>query len=73
MEQSRKVYMDTPIEQLSNDQLERSLLDAYTALRDATTETEAIQQLKGELYRRGADRTEIVTIAPAALIKQSRN
>ena len=65
--------MDTPIEHMNHDQLKSNLLDAYAALRDTSTETEAIQTLKGELYRRGAQRTEVVTIALAALIRQSLN
>lgn len=65
--------MDTPLEQLTNKQLTHRLLDAYAALRDSRAETEAIQTLKGELYRRGAERAEIVTIALAALIKQNLN
>lgn len=65
--------MDTPLEQLTTGQLERNLLEAYAGLRDTSPETDAIQTLKSELYRRGVERTEIVTIALAALIKQSLN
>lgn len=65
--------MDAPLEQMNHDQLETSLLDAYAGLRDTREETAAIQMLKGELYRRGAERTDIVTIALAALIKQNLN
>ena len=65
--------MDSYFDQLDTDTLQHRLLDAYAALRNTTTETETIQQLKGELYRRGAESSEIVTIALAALIKQNRN
>ncbi len=65
--------MRDDLNQLNKDQLQHRLLEAYAALRDDTLETELIQALKGELYRRGARRDDIIRIAIAALIHQSMN
>ncbi|MEZ4669564.1 MAG: hypothetical protein R3E39_16795 [Anaerolineae bacterium] len=65
--------MDTPIEQLTRWELVDKLLQAYASLHDTDAETEAIIMLKGELYRRGAEKNEIVTIALAGLFKQNLN
>jgi hypothetical protein len=65
--------MRDDLTQLNNHQLQYRLLDAYAALRDTTHETELIRALKGELYRRGAQRDDIIRIAIAALIRQSAN
>jgi hypothetical protein len=65
--------MDTQIQTLNNEQLRMRLLEAYLSAAHNLVETEAIRTLKGELYRRGAERTEVVTLALAALLRHSAN
>lgn len=65
--------MRDDLHQSNNDQLQHRLLEAYAELRDDELETELIRALKGELYRRGAQRDDIIRIAIAALIHQSVN
>jgi hypothetical protein len=65
--------MRDDLNHLNEKQLQERLLDAYAALQTYWPETEAIRALKGELYRRGAERDDVVVIALAALIRQSTN
>ncbi len=65
--------METQTEPLSNEQLQIKLMEAYQGAADTLIETEAIRTLKGELYRRGAKRDEVVTLALAALLRHSAN
>ncbi len=65
--------MPNRLDQLKTQELEAYLLNAYAEVYQADKETEAVQALKTELYRRGVERDEIVRIALAALIRQSMN
>lgn len=65
--------MDEPLQALNDEQLKRKLMEAYLNVADTLIEDEAIQLLKGELYRRGAERTEVITLALAALLRHSAN
>ncbi len=65
--------MDSQIQTLNNEQLRLKLMEAYMSAGHNLAETEAIRTLKGEMYRRGAERTEVVTLALAALLRHSAN
>jgi hypothetical protein len=52
---------------LSDEQLKARLIDAYTD-SDAGA---LIEELKSELYRRGYDRDEIITLAVIALLRRA--
>lgn len=58
---------------VSDEQLAARLVEAYENLRPFYPETNTVELLKGELYRRGHQRDEIVTLALAALIRRSMN
>jgi len=55
------------------EQLRWELMTAYTQQPVMYPEAQTVQQLKGELYRRGLQRDDIVEIALAACIRQSKN
>ncbi len=65
--------MDTQIQTLNNEQLRMKLLEAYLSAAHNLVENDAIRTLKGELYRRGVERTEVITLALAALLRHSAN
>lgn len=65
--------MDSQIQTLNDQQLRMKLIEAYFNAAQNLAETEAIRALKGEMYRRGAERTEVVTLALAALLRHSAN
>jgi hypothetical protein len=58
---------------LNDDELRCKLIDAYTQAGIVYPDTQAVENLKGELYRRGHERDEIVMLALAALIRLSVN
>ncbi|MCA0458224.1 MAG: hypothetical protein LCI00_29930 [Chloroflexi bacterium] len=65
--------MDSQVQTLNDEQLRMKLMEAYFNAAYNLVETEAIRILKGEMYRRGAERTEVVTLALAALLRHSTN
>lgn len=65
--------MDSQVQTLNDEQLRIKLMEAYFSAAQNLIETEAIRILKGEMYRRGAERTEVVTLALAALLRHSVN
>lgn len=58
--------------QRSDEQLRYQLLDSYTDQTPIYPDGSAVVALKGELYRRGHSRTDIVTIALASLLRRPR-
>lgn len=65
--------MERHVDQLSDDDLRGQLLDSYRRQTQGYPDSAAVQTLKSELYRRGYTRTDIVTIALAALLSGSRS
>lgn len=65
--------MEDNLNQLNRQQLQEQLLKAYSQVLPNIDENDSIRNLKGELYRRGAARDEIVCIALAAFIRRSMN
>jgi hypothetical protein len=58
--------------QLSNDELKEHLLDAYNGEVTLYPETEQVKTLKNELYHRGYQWGDVVTIALASCIHRRR-
>ena len=58
--------------QLSNDELKKRLLDAYNGEVTFYPESEQVKTLKTELYRRGYQWNDIVTIGIASCIHRRR-
>ncbi len=65
--------MQDNLARVSDEQLAARLIDAYEHLRPMYPENKTVETLKGELYRRGHQRDEIVILALAALIRRSMN
>jgi hypothetical protein len=61
------------LSRMNDDQLSCQLIEAYTRVSKPYPESDMVRKLKGELYRRGHHRDEIVTMAVAALIRQNMN
>jgi len=61
------------LSRLNDDQLRNQLVEAYSKAGAIYPDSEAVTTLKGELYRRGHERDEIVVLALAALIRRSLN
>jgi len=64
--------MERGLVQLSDDELRQQLLERYTRTQRAYPESDSIQIIKSELYRRGYQREDIVTIALASLLRRQR-
>ena len=58
--------------QLTNEELQLFLMDAYDHQTSAYPESEHIKTLKNELYRRGYRRGDIVSMALASVIHRRR-
>jgi hypothetical protein len=61
------------VTRLNDDELRLKLIDAYAQTGVVYPDTQAVENLKGELYRRGHERDEIVVLALTALLHISRN
>jgi len=61
-----------PYQNMTDNQLRAQLLDEYSHAQRAYPESPNVDSLKRELYRRGYRRTDVVTIALAALIQRHR-
>ena len=59
--------------QLSNEELKEHLLDAYNDEVTPYPETEQVKTLKNELYLRGYQWGDVVTIALASCIQRRRD
>lgn len=57
------------LEQLQDEQIRRQLLEEYVQQDSLYPDSNTVQALKRELYRRGYKRSEIVKIALASIIR----
>lgn len=57
------------LEQLQDEQIRRQLLEEYVQQDSRYPDSDTVQALKRELYRRGYKRSEIVKIALASIIR----
>jgi hypothetical protein len=56
-------------QQLQDEQLRRTLLEEYQQQDSRYPDSETVQTIKSELYRRGYKRSDVVEIALASLIR----
>jgi hypothetical protein len=54
---------------MTDEQLRRQLVEQYMQHLNVTPASEAIQAMKSELYQRGHERTDVITLALEALLR----
>jgi hypothetical protein len=64
--------MKPTITRLTNRTIQEQLLDAYSEAAPTLQENDTIRVLKGELYRRGYQDTQVIEIALAGLLRHQR-
>jgi hypothetical protein len=64
--------MERNVEIMTDEQLRELLMENYLRQKQIYPDSERVNTLKGELYRRGYHRTDVVTIAVASLLRQQR-
>jgi hypothetical protein len=62
----------TSYSHLSDEQLRQQLIEQYTKHVRIYPAPEAVQAMKHELYHRGYQRTDVITLAVASLLRLQR-
>lgn len=62
----------TPYSHLTDEQLRQQLIEQYTKHVRVYPVPEAVRAMKTELYHRGYQRTDVITLALASLLRLQR-